>query len=144
MIAGKKVSIAIEQDNMAACVAGSRDHQQLIVELDRFLSRKNMLDACHSAPNIIVIHNTLGVEVAYPFLVVGYVVAMGEEHQLYAAKLFDAFDQGAGEPGRVDQHVPVGSSDQIARRSVRRFRREAAKVDFVFYQFRIGRYSRFR
>src|SRR5207247_7393462 len=144
MIAGEKISIAIKQNHVTAGVPGGRDRQQLVVKFNRFASRKYLLDARQRAPNIIAMHNTRSVEMADPLLMVGYVVAVGKEHQLYAANLLDLFDQRGCEAGRVNQDIAVWPSDQVAGRSVRRFRREAAEVDVVFYQFRIGRDRGFR
>ena len=76
MIARKKISIAIKQNHVTACVPGSRDCQQFIVKLNRLESGKHLLDARQRAANVIAMHNTLGVEISGPLLMIGYVVAM--------------------------------------------------------------------
>src|SRR5258706_13854678 len=98
---------------MASGVARGRNRQQIIFKRNRILTCQLPLDASKRAAYVVAMHNPLGIEMAGPLFVIRNVIPVREEHQSYATKLFDAPDQRAGESGRVDQHVPFRSDDQI-------------------------------
>lgn len=144
MISGEQKFVSIEQDGVAASVTRRRDRKQVISKLDGFLPGQHAFDAGSRTRHVVAMQDAFGAEMIRPLLVVGDIIAMGQEHQLNPAELFDVFHQRAGESRRVDQDVPPGPDDQIARCSIRRLGSESAKVDSFIDQLRIGFHSQFR
>src|SRR2546428_7139016 len=76
--------------------------------------------------------NPFAAEAGSPLAVVGYIVAVREEHPANAAEGGDLAGERAGEARRIDEDVPRRTHDQVAARAVARLRGIAAVVDMVF------------
>jgi len=79
-----------------ACVTRSRDRQQILINPDCIIPRKDALDVRRGTGHVVAMQYSFGFEMRGPSLVVGYVVAMREKHQPHAAELGDAFCEWPG------------------------------------------------
>src|ERR1700752_1581902 len=101
MIARKKVSIAIKQDRMTACVSWHRDREQVSIERKRFLTPNYSFD---SEPRraIICMHYPLGLETLCILVMIRNVIPVRKKHSAHAAHLFNSFCELSCKPWRID------------------------------------------
>src|SRR5215472_3636231 len=84
VISGKHEFIAIEQNCVSASMTRHRNYYQIIGEINGIVSfRLNLYRLCRAA-NIRTMQHTVASEMFVKLRVIGYVVAMGEKHQLDA------------------------------------------------------------
>src|SRR6266571_8611451 len=93
MIAGEKVSIAIQQNCVASRVSRRRDRQQVLIKLNGLAPGQYALDSGSRASYVIAMHHAPSLEMPGPLLVIRHIVAMRQEHKSHAAHLLDSFHQ---------------------------------------------------
>ena len=73
MIAREQKLVFVKIDDVTACVPGSRNDEQIVVELDRIFATDNLLDA-ETACAIVCVHQSFAVEFLVKQLMRGDVV----------------------------------------------------------------------
>src|SRR5439155_19298411 len=131
MIAGEEELLAPEEDGVASGVAGSGNHQETGLELDRRAAGRLELDRGGGGADVVAMDDPVAAEALVELLMIGDVVLMREDHPPHAAEALDVLHQRAGEAGRVDEDVPFLASDEIAERAEGRLGGEAAAVDVI-------------
>lgn len=133
MIAREKKPVLIEQDHVAARVAGHGDNDQLVIESHLFLTFDDALNP-ETGRAIRRVHDACGSKLFGEDGVVCYVVAMREKDCLDAAESLYLFDQRAAKARRIDKDVTAfgwRSLDEITPCAEACFRGEAAEEDIL-------------
>src|SRR5260370_21030080 len=89
MVPGEEEALAVEQRGAARRVAGDRDGEEVVRESNRFAAGELALDLAGVAGDVGGVEDALTTEAAVEQLVIGDVLAGGEEHLRYAAELFE-------------------------------------------------------
>jgi len=129
MVPGEEVRVVDEQRSAAAGVAGNGDDDEARSELDGILPLDLPLDHPGPSGNVGAVQDPLAAEPVVQRLLIGDVVAMGEEQPARTAHRLDAVEERLRRPGRVDDDVAALAHDQIAGRSVRRLGSQPEVVD---------------
>ena len=93
MIPGEQDFLAIEKYLMAARVSGRGDELEIAVDPQGSRSCDDALDAAGCSA-VRFVHDTGAMEVRGKFGVIGDIVAVREEHEIYAAHFLDALCEG--------------------------------------------------
>jgi len=96
MISAEEKLLLVKKDHMASSVSGSGNDQQIIAQSDISLT---FYDSFYAEPRCAVgsVHDPLAAKPLREFVVVGYIVSMGQEHGTNSAHLFDTLDEGSRE-----------------------------------------------
>jgi hypothetical protein len=108
VVAGEEDLVAVEQRGAAPGVAGDGDDQEVVGEVDRLAAARLDLDGGGVGGDVVGVQDPVAAEAAAEDVMVGDVVAVGEEHERDAAELLDALEERPGGPRRVDEDVALG------------------------------------
>src|SRR5262245_4494539 len=98
MISGEEIPVAIKQNGVTASVAGRRYRDEVFIQLNGVVSAQHSLDVLGAPGDVVVMHDAFGLEASRPFLVIGHVVAVRQEHPSDAAHTIDLPSKWLGEP----------------------------------------------
>src|SRR5262249_54283339 len=121
MIAGEEKFIAIEQRHAAPRMAWHWDDQQIVVQPQRPLAVDDALDVGSSAAHVVSVKDALATKPLRVGAMLGDVVAVAQKHPAHPTLLLQTLHQRSGGPRRIDEDVSLLTTDEIARRSERRF-----------------------
>src|SRR5260370_13451762 len=93
MVPGEEEALAVEQRGAARRVAGDGDGEQIVRESNRLAAGELALDLAGVAGDVGGVEDALTTEAAGEQLVIGHVVAVGEEQLRYTAELFDPLEE---------------------------------------------------
>src|SRR5215212_7026166 len=119
VIAGEEKLVAVEKDDVTACVSRRGNDEKIVVKLYWFFSADYTFRP-ETPRAIVCVHDSFAVEPLAKQLVRGNVVFMCEHHSTDAAHRFDPLHKLTCKSRRVDQDVAafaIWSSDQIAPRA---------------------------
>lgn len=114
MIAGEEIRVVDEERSASAGVSRYRDDDQAGRELDGILPFDLPLDGASAARNVRAVEDALAAEPLVQRLVIGHVIAVGEEVPARPAHPFDAVEERVCRPRRIDDHVPALSHHEVA------------------------------
>ena len=112
MVSCEEKAVVVEENGMASRMAGSGDRGEIRVEFDRGRSFKKSFRPNRTA--FMGVDDPVTAKMGVKPLVIGHVIAMGEEHGGHPAQFLDPANQRPGESRRVDQDVTFRTDDQIA------------------------------
>jgi hypothetical protein len=133
MVPCEKHFIAIQKNLVAARVSGRGDELEIVVDTHRSRPRNDALDAARRGA-VRLMHDAGAMEVRSKFGVVRNIIAMREEHKIYAAHFLDAFRERIVETRRIDEDVAAllrWAHDQVGPRAEARLRIESAIVNVI-------------
>src|SRR5512132_1734269 len=96
MVSGKQILAEIQQDCMAACVAGHRDSHQVMIQFYRVITLENSFHA-QSRRAVVSVHDALAAKSFSEARMIGDIITMSEKHCAHSAQGLDAIHQLRGE-----------------------------------------------
>ena len=86
MISREQILISIQQHGVAPSVAGSRDHEQFLIECNRFLAFDRSLG--RDVTGVSAMNHAVAAEMLVELFMIGDIVSVGEKHGRDAAQFF--------------------------------------------------------